>query len=348
MNNNTNPPTIKDVAKLSGVSIATVSRVINGGQKVRSEANERVTKAIEELQYTPNRAAQALVSKETKSIGVVVNNLHDPFFYDLLKGFEKGAEITSYNVVFCSVSSGAVDEKERYIKYLTNGVVDGIILYGSYLSDESLIKYVKSQTSCDFIIIENNIPEGSYNELLVDNTSGADSAVSYLYELGHRKIAHICGDLNKRISIERFSGFLQAMQNRRLIVESNYVQHATVDPQTGYTCMQNLLKLPEPPTAVFCSDDVLASNAIQAAMDMGLSVPEDISVVGFDNQRILPDAYAGPKITSIVQPLYDIAKDSILLLTERLQSSVPVEPLSKIYPTELIVKESTSPPKTKY
>lgn len=337
--------TIKDVAQLSKVSLATVSRVINGGQNVRPEMYERVMKAIEQLGYYPNRAAQALASKETGSIGVVVNNLHDPFFHDLLRGFEDGASETSYHVVFCSVPSGASQEKEEYVKYLTNGVVDALILYGPYISDEPLVHYLQNETTCDYVIIESDIPDIECNELLVDNKKGAQQAVRYLHEQGHSKIAHICGNPNKKVSVDRLNGYMSTMQACRLTIDSAYIQNATEDYHSGYECMRNLLSLANRPTAVFCCDDAIASHAIRAALDMGLSVPEDISVMGFDNQRILPDKYKGPEITSVEQPLYDIGRESIQLLTQRLKNKEQTQKLRKLYPTELVIKESVGPPK---
>ena len=341
MGNHKKAPTIKDVARLSQVSLATVSRVINGGNSVSNELCTRVMKAVEELGYHPNRAARALASKETGSIGVVVNNLHDPFFYDLLRGFEQGAQETNYNVVFCSVPGSAAVEKEKYVKYLTNGVVDGVVLYGSYLSDKHLVHYLKNETTCDYVIIENYIPEFECNELLVDNIKGVQQAISHLCELGHRKIAHICGDLNKMVSSDRLNGYTRTMQTLGLSIEASYIQNTTEDYRSGYTCMQNLLTLQNRPTAVFCCDDAIASYAIRAATEAGLSVPGDISIMGFDNQRILPDQYKGPSITSIEQPLYDIGKESIFLLTERLQNREHTKSLRKVYSTELIIKEST-------
>lgn len=338
-------PTIKEVALHSGVSIATVSRVINGSTGVRPQVYERVRQSVKELGYNPNRAARALVSKVTTSIGVVLNNLHDPFFYDLIRGFEDGAKETNYNVIFCSTPSGASREKERYVKYLTNGVVDGVITYGSYISDEPLLHYLERETTCEHIIIENTISEVDCNELLVDNIMGARQAVMHLYELGHHNIAHICGDLNRKVFSERLNGYMKAMQSVALPIHVDYIQHATSDYNSGYSCMEQLLDLEEPPSAVFCCDDVMACHAIQAILDRGLRVPEDISIVGFDNQRVLPTLGEGqPTITTIEQPLYDIAKDSILMMAKRLSNKGNSEPIHKMYSTELVVKKSTSPP----
>jgi len=343
LNKHTKAPTIKDVAQLSGVSWATVSRVINGGNGVSDKLKERVLQAVKTLGYYPNRAAQALINKETGSIGVVLNNLHDPYFYDLLRGFGDAAKKTSYNVVLCNVPSGDAAEKEKYVKYLTNGVVDGIILYGSYLTDAPIVHYLHNETTCDYIIIENNIPDIDCNELLVDNASGVEQAIAHLIELGHRKIAHIGGDLSKMVSKDRLDGYINTMLAKDLTIEAGYIQNTTADYRLGYACMQNLMNQSIRPTAVFCCDDAIASYAIRAALDMGISVPQDISVVGFDNQKILPERYMGPAVTSIEQPLYDIGKESILLLAERLQGNNSEENLRKVYRTKLVVKDSTGP-----
>ena len=148
--------TIRDIAREAGVSLATVSRVINHMDNVSDEARERVEAVIKRLGYNPNHAARSLATKKTNTIGVIVNNLHDPFFYDLIKGFEYGSRNTKYNVIFCSVLGGDVDMKERYIKYLTNGIVDGVILYGSYLSDVKVVHGLKD-SNVNYVLIENDI-----------------------------------------------------------------------------------------------------------------------------------------------------------------------------------------------
>lgn len=332
--------TIKDVAKLAGVSLATVSRVVNKENCVSPALQERVIKAIAELNYNPNHAARALVQRKTGSIGIVVNNLHDPFFYDLIRGFEAGAQETKYNVVFCSVPSGNAQDKEQYVKYLTNGVVDAVILYGSYVSDEPLVHYLVNETVCDYVVIENNLPDLVCNQILIDNAGGARKAVEYLIKKGHTKIAHLCGDPKKKVSMDRLNGYLSALRENGIEVPDSYISTVTGGYRNSYEKMRLLMQQPQPPTAVFCSDDAAASFAVRAAMDMGLRVPEDVSVMGFDNQTILPDKYLGPAITSVEQPLYTIGKESIQLLTKRLLSEKPVGKIHKVYATRIIEKDT--------
>lgn len=334
--------TIKDVAKASGVSLATVSRVVNGTDMVSEATKEKVMEAVRSLGYNPNNAARALVSHKTNAIGIVVHNLHDPFFYDLIRGFETGAQQTKYNVIFCSVLGSDIKSKEKYLKYLTNGVVDGIILYGSYLTDESVTRYLKDRNTMKYVMIENDIPDFSCNKLLIDNTGGAQSAIRYLKSKGHHSIAHICGNPNKKVTIDRLNGYLNEMRLAGLEIHDGYIGHTSTDYKSGYERMREMMELPCRPSAVFCSDDAIASYAVRAATDMGLCVPKDVSVIGFDNQTILPDCYRGPRITTVEQPLYQIGYDSVALLSQQLENQKTVTNVRKTYETRIVEKETVA------
>ena len=332
--------TISEVADYAGVSQATVSRVLNGTAKVREEVSERVRDAIKELGYNPNYAARSLARKRTNTIGIIVSNLHDPFFHDLILGFETGAKDTDYNIIYCSVIDGDIKRKEKYLQYLNNGVVDGVILYGSYLDDKLLIKYLNNDT-IRYIMIENDIPEIKCDKLEIDNQHGAEMATEYLIQNGFKLIAHISGKLNVKASIDRMNGYLNAMRSAGLPVENGYLQHAHGGYEDAYDCMKNLVQLEKRPEAVFCSDDAHASYAIRAAIDLGLNVPQDISVIGYDNQYILPGNYTGPSITSVEQPLFDIGKDSIQLMIKQLEDESGTEKVVyKTYETKIVKKES--------
>lgn len=333
--------TIKDVAEAADVSLATVSRVINKCDNVKPERRDKVLKAIEKLGYLPNQAARSLVKKKTETIGIIINNLHDPFFYDLIKGFETGAQQTSYNVIFCSVMGGDAEVKEKYIRYLNKGVVDAVVLYGSYMSDDMLTRYMTDECPVKYLMVENDLPNFDGNKLLIDNINGARIATRYLIENGHRAIAHICGNPNKKVTIDRFNGFMETMRSAGLEITDGYIQYTMSDYYGGYDCMKRLLQSERRPSAVFCSDDAIASFAVRAAIDMGFRVPQDVSVMGFDNQKILPDKYQGPGITSMEQPLFNIGLDSIKILAEQLNGKSE-ENVRKIYETKLVEKESVS------
>ncbi|MCD7737173.1 MAG: LacI family transcriptional regulator [Lachnospiraceae bacterium] len=332
--------TIQEVAQRAKTSPSTVSRVINNLGNVTPELTKTVWEAIQELDYNPNHAARSLVKRKTNSIGIIVNNLHDPFFYDLLRGFEDGALQTSYNVMFCSVVNGDVAMKEKCVRHLSNGVVDGIILYGSYLTDEAAIRYLHENGREDYVMIENDIPDLFCNKLLVDNVGGARQAVEYLIEQGHQRIAHICGNPNKKVTMDRLNGYVDTMRDHGLEVRENYIQHTSSKYTSGYICMKRLLEREDRPTAVFCSDDAIASYAIRAAQDSGLDIPKDLSIIGFDHQAILPDRYRGPEITTVEQPLYTIGKESVCLLSQYLDSKEPLKPVTRLYETNLVVRET--------
>lgn len=331
--------TMKDIAVKAGVSLATVSRVINNKDNVSPEIREKVESIIKEHGYNPNNAARALARKRTNTIGVVVNNLHDPFYYDLIRGFEAGVQNTSYKVIFCSVLGGDVDMKESYIKYLTNGVVDAVILYGSYQSDENIVKYIKD-SDLYYVMIENDIKDLNCNKLLIDNYNGSKKAVEYLISMGHRDIAYIGGNPNKKVFVERLNGYLDTMQKNNMNIEDGFMQYTTTDYKSGYEKMKNILGLEsKKPTAVLCADDAIASKAIMAVMELGLKVPEDISVMGFDNQTVLPDKYKGPNITSMAQPLFEMGLESIQLLVNQLDNNNS-DYVRQVYDTYLVEGET--------
>ncbi|MCI6238362.1 MAG: LacI family transcriptional regulator [Lachnospiraceae bacterium] len=331
--------TIKDVALTAGISVATVSRVVNNLGVVTPEHEKAVRDAIKQLNYTPNRAARALVKNKTHNIGIIVNNLHDPFFYDLIRGFEDGSIETNYDVMFCSVVNDDPESKEKYVRHLSGGLVDAIILYGSYRTDVHAIECLQNNPNIELAMIENDIPDLSCNKLLVDNIGGAKQAVEYLIANGHRKIAYISGNPNKKVTMDRLNGYVQTMQAHGLEIKDEYIHHVS-ENILGYQCMKDILKSKEKPTAVFCWDDGVASYAVRACIDEGVSVPGEMSIMGFDNRRIFPQGYRGPDITTIEQPLYQIGKESIELLSKRLSDPNSVEPIRKIYPTRVIEKET--------
>ncbi|MCI8660342.1 MAG: LacI family transcriptional regulator [Lachnospiraceae bacterium] len=324
--------TIKDVARLSGVSLTTVSRVINGSEKVSKKTKDKVDQAIRELGYFPNNAARSLVKKQTDSIAVLLRNIHDPFFCDLIRGIEEASLELGRNVIFCSLGK---DEKirDRYIEYLTNGISDAIVLYGSLFSDKAMIEHLH-RVQFPLLLVENNFQTLPLNQFLIDNVTGARDAVFYLIRHGHKRIAHVMGNPNKKVILERFSGYTEAMQENGLTIQSSYIQNTLNNSVLSLPQFQEMMKAPNRPTAVFCSDDKIAIQVINALGDLGFSVPGDVSVVGFDNLKSYDHSYRGPRITSVQQPLYEIGHDSIVSL-DRILKGEESGLISKCYKTTL-------------
>ena len=331
---------IKDVARLAGVSVATVSRYINKTSNISFDVQQKIEAAINATNYRPNNVARALVHQKSNTIGIIVNNLHDVFFNDLIQGFEIASEQTNYNIIFCSVYGKDPQRKEQYIHYLTSGPTDGIIIYGSYKNDEKIIKELLCK-NFPFILIENELKGINTNSLLIDNISGAKSAIEYLYSIGHRNIAFIGGDPNKTDLNDRLNGYMSSMIENSLKIKDGYIQHCGNDYHNAYQCMNNLLNLKIVPSAVFCANDSIASFAIRAIIDKGLRIPNDISIMGFDNQKILPDDYSGPKITTMARPLAELAKDSMKLMTEILDKDNK-KVSKRYYDAHVLVKDTTA------
>ena len=334
--------TIKDVARLAGVSPATVSRITSGATNVNPETRKRVLQVIQELSYSPNSAARALAKRRTGAVGILLNRMEDPFYYDLIRGFSDGSVHNNVSTVFCTYKDR--ETQNHYVDYLTNGVIDGVIIYGSYFLDKDIILRLEGMRF-PLLVIESPFEDFPANRILIDNYGGVFQAVEYLVQLGHSRIALIGGNVNKRNSIERSDGYYSAMQKCGLPIRRDYVHNLYDDNYSaGFDSMKQLLALgKERPTAIVCGDDAIAGYAILAAQQEGIRVPEDISVIGFDDQKILPFKYTGPDITTLRQPLYEIGFESIGMLKSCIEENSGECPSVKVYETELLVHESVAP-----
>lgn len=333
--------TIKDVASKAKVSPATVSRVLNHTGPVSKEIRDKVEQVIQELGYFPNNTARSLVKRESGCLAVVLRNMHSPYFLPLIKGFEAGAAEFNRKVIFCSLGQDP-EYRDSYIRFLTNGISDGIILYGSLYSDQPLITHL-SAVHFPFLLIENNYEDTPVNQFLIDNFSGAKDAIQYLIQNHHTKIAHFMGNPNKKVNLERFNGYVSAMQENHLAIKDGYVINVFDHPEAAYLEAQKVMKLvpTERPSAIFCNNDRIAAHAIQGIMDLGFSVPNDISIIAFDNQQLYDFDYTGPRITTIAQPLFDLGYDSIMHLNKILDNRGE-EPITKIYKTSLVENQTVS------
>ena len=337
--------TIKDVALEANVSLATVSRVLNNNATVNPEYRIRAEKAIKKLGYTPNNAARSLASSKTNTIGVIVNNLHDTFFCDLIKGFETGAQNTGFNVVFASILGSSVEKKQQYMDYFSKGTVDGVVLYGSRMSDDVVVNHIR-KSNISYVIIENDVDYDNCFKLLVDNADGTKEGVSYLVSNGFKRIGFISGNPMRKVMVDRLNGFFNGLRENGLDINQCPVEYITDDTSEAYDLVRRMIAKGSVPEALFCADDAIASYAISAFLDAGLDVPSDVSVLGFDNRSILPGHYHGPEITTIMQPLFTIGKESIELLSGYLRGKIEAYS-TKIFKTTLIDKASVRRKKDK-
>ena len=304
---------IFEIARMAGEPKTTVSRVINNQPGVREETRVKVQEAIKKLNYIPNHAARSLVSRKSGVIGVVLNEFNASVYLKLANYLEKYAAIYNYNVVFCS-SNENYESKSRYVQYFTGGAADGLILFGSDTRDRELVKKVL-KTGFPLVLIENYFNNIKVNDVIVDNFSGAVNAVNYLAKLGHRKIAHITGNINHKVALERLNGYIKALNENNITYNKEYVILTDSGEQSGYKSVEKLLKLKEPPTAIFTFNDMQGYEVIQRAAELGMGVPQDLSVVGFDNiYDILRFIPSNIRLTSMKQPMDKVAEAAIRLM----------------------------------
>ncbi len=343
--------TIRDVARQAGRSKTLVSRYLNGVKGVSPESREKIRAAIEALNYRPSGIARSLVSQKTHMLGIVVDDLRSPFLFRLIDGLERGGEdfdqAEKYNVVFCN-SDGDAQRKRRHIQFLTQGRVDGIVIYGSFTQDDDLIRQLAA-SNFPFLLIENDLDGVAVNKIIIDNVGGARAATEYLIGLGHRRIAHIGGSPTLKITQDRLHGYRQALERHGLPVEPGLILFPDFSTRStgqqvffdkGYAEMHTLLARREPlPEAIFFATDLLAFGALKALDEAGRKVPEDISLVGFDDENPAFCNFNCPLITTVRQPLRSAGYFGIQRLIYSIEH--PQAPKERmVLPTELIIRGS--------
>lgn len=333
-------PSLYDVAKLAGVSKTLVSRTINGQSGVGEKSRKKILAAMEELQYTPNQLARSLVLKKTRTIGVVMDTLCEPYFFPLIDGIEKEADRIGYDVVFAS-GRNSTPLKTRAIMYFSQGRTDGILLYGSNLDDERIIEEL-AKSSFPFVVTENTFPGLNLNNVIVDNAFGSKLAVDHLFRCGCRRIYHVGGDMRHKVSLERRDGFITAMQAHGEAVSSDMIVNADFTVDSSYQAMRDFLvaRRGELPEAFYCGSDNTAYGAMMALEDAGLRVPEDVMLVGFDDDQ--PPRVNRPlkRLTTLSQPLMEMGACSLSLLVRDIEQPSEKKQRVMFYP-QLIVRETT-------
>jgi LacI family transcriptional regulator len=329
--------TIREVARLSGVSVATVSRVFNDYRDVRPETRERVLAAARELDYAPSAAARTLVGRRSQLVGVVLFTGHEhpdiqhPFFQDVLVGLKHGIGAVGYDLLlFATEQSGA------YLRRAQHHRVDGVVLWGVDRADPEIPKLLGARMPLVAIDLEVVGPRATW--VSSDSVAGARLAVHHLHALGHTRIATITGLLETKPGRERLEGYRSELASLGLGTPEAYEQRGDFYADTGETAMRALLALPQPPTAVFAASDEMAIGAVRAARAAGLRVPDDISVVGFDDSRVA--ALLQPPLTTVRQNRIGLGLAAARALAATIEQ--PDEtPAPSVLPVELVVRGSS-------
>ncbi|WP_409304098.1 LacI family DNA-binding transcriptional regulator [Peribacillus sp. SCS-155] len=324
---------IIDVAKKANVSTATVSRVLTNSGTVKKETTDKVLEAIESLNYQPNLLARQLRRLETKTILVVVPDITNTFFSKVLRGVEEVANQNGYQVLLGDANN-SIEHESGYLNILRQKKADGMILLTANV-DAQIVEELASQypvvLACEYTE-GSNIPTVS-----IDNISSARKATEHLINLGHKRIGHISGPFNSVLGRDRLKGFQQAMAQHCLPVESFLVQEGDFSFESGFNLMLKLLALDRTPTAIFAANDEMAIGAIKAVKSKGLKVPDDVSVVGFDDIKFA--SIYEPALTTIGQPSFDIGKKAMELLI-RLINHDELDKDQYILEDRLIIRDS--------
>jgi len=300
--------TIKDVAREAGVSVATVSRVINKSPKASQSSIESVTKAMKQLGYRPNAAARALVSQSTNTIGVLVSDVSDPFFGTLVKAVDNIAHQAGKHLLIGNGYHRAEDERKA-IDLLINSRCDALVIHSKGLSDQELIDYANEVKS--MVLINRYIPELADRCIYLDNFKGAYLATEYLIRHGHKNIACISSSQNIEDAEQRIEGYKSALEEHGITLPSSYLELAAPDNEGGEKAMTNLLTKSLEITAVVAYNDNMAAGALSVLEENGFKTPEDISVIGFDDGLIA--RYVRPRLTTIRYPIQMMAEQAAKL-----------------------------------
>jgi LacI family transcriptional regulator, galactose operon repressor len=330
-------PTIKDVARAAGVSITTVSHVINDTRFVSDELRERVQAAMEELGYRPNILARSLRRGETKTIGLVVPDNSNPFFAEMARTVEDLGFATGYSVILCN-SDDNLAKEAAYLEVLITKQVDGVVFIASGSSQEHLVEL--SQQGIPYVVVDREIDGAWADIVLVNNELGGYVATRHLIELGHRRIACITGPSQLTPSADRVRGYRRALREFQIAEDEELVVPGDFRAQGGEAALERLLAVSPPPSAVLACNDMMAIGVLRAARKAGLHVPDDLSVVGFDD---IPLASAvSPALTTVAQPITELASHSVQILLARMQNSEEGQPRQRIVlDPRLIVRDSS-------
>jgi len=338
--------TIRELARLSGVSVGTVSRALNGYADVRAETRERIARLARELDYTPAAAARSLVTQRSHVIGVFLEtgeghpDLQHPFFHEVLGGLKQRVGAEGFDLLlFASERPGNGYGPHSYLKRARHHSVDGVALIGLRPEDPEVRRLVRAELACVGIDMELEGPKAEV--VMSDNEAGARAAVEHLAALGHRRIATITGMLDSRPGRDRLRGYRAAAHAAGLVDRAEYVAYGDFYAESGREAAARLLALSEPPTAIFAAADMMAIGAVRAAAELGLSVPQDVSIVGFDDIQLA--AHVNPPLTTLRQDKLGLGAAAGEALIARIAGDGDRPPL-RILPVELIVRGSTTPP----
>ncbi|WP_077619104.1 catabolite control protein A [Bacillus sinesaloumensis] len=328
--------TIYDVAREANVSMATVSRVVNGNPNVKPTTRKKVLEAIDRLGYRPNAVARGLASKKTTTVGVIIPDISNIFYSELARGIEDIATMYKYNIIL-SNSDQNKDKEFHLLNTMLGKQVDGIVFMSGNITKEHVEEFDKSPAP---IVLAGSVEStNTVPSVTIDVEQAAYDAVTELAERGHKKIAYISGPLNEPVNGEKkLAGFKRAIEDAGLSYNEEYVIEGDYTYDSGIEGFEKIHELADKPTAIFVGTDEMALGVIHSAQDLGYSIPNDLEVIGFDNTRLA--LMVRPQLTSVVQPMYDIGAVAMRLLT-KLMNKENVDEQIVVLPHRIEFRNST-------
>ena len=326
--------TIKQVATRAGVSSATVSHVINGTRYVSEVVREQVQKAMDELDYRPNALARSLRKGVTRTLGLILPDSANPFFAEVGRSVEIAAFEAGYSVILCNTENDSQKEF-LYMDVLTKKRVDGIIFVTTGEHDDSFRNL--QELKIPSVVMDRDFPDLELDVVLANNLQGGYLATEHLIALGHKRIGCITGPSSVTPIAQRVTGYKKALQETSLSIDPQLIVSGDFHPESGWAVGRKMLSQLDPPTAIFACNDLMAMGVLRAATDLGLKVPHDLALVGYDDIELA--SYTTPPLTTIKQPKIEMGVTALNFLLDRIRDKKSA-PQSTLLPVSLIIRGS--------
>ncbi|MHA1600818.1 MAG: LacI family DNA-binding transcriptional regulator [Alphaproteobacteria bacterium] len=333
--------TIREVARRARVSTATVSRALNQPEKVRAKTRERVLRVVRETHFVFDGIAASMISGRSRTIGLIIPTIMNSIYAASTQAIQRTAQAAGYTVLL-GISEFSPQQEADLAQRLLERRADGLILTGGN-HDQSLIEKMQAN-GVPFLITWKLMHGKNWPSVSFDNYKAAQAAVDFLVSLGHRRLGLVCGrtDINDR-ALDRRRAFEDCLKRHGLAVDPALIYERDFEMEEGVSAMSAMLDTPEPPTAVFCANDVQAIGALSLCREKGLSVPGDISIIGFDD---LPaTSYTRPKLTTVRVPAHDMGRRAAEIMIASIERGIPLQSVE--LKTELIARETTAPPRSR-
>lgn len=322
---------IKDVSKQAGVSVATVSRVLNNKGYVSGDTRKKVEQAIKELNYKPNEVARSLFKKQSKTIGLLVPTIMNPFFPELARAVEDVARQFGFTVILCNTDDDS-EKEQHYLDVLMQKYVDGMIISSNSLQEKQ-IKQLSIPVVCVDREVSKRIPT-----VIVNNKKGAMMATRFLIEQGRKRIGHIKGPNHILNAQERFAGYLDVVEDSSWFDQS-YVVDGDYNMESSFAATKKLLQQHPDIDGIFAANDTMAIGAIKAITELGYHIPKDISVIGFDG--IILGHTIIPELSTIAQPIYELGEQAATMLVQLIEGQSSVEETYRVLDLQLVERQTT-------